>query len=85
MTQQRQAPIERLALVLVYGALPVLLLGASQDDGWGEHVATALFFAYGASALPLLATTRGRDACWAAVQHQQRTIGRVLRTPDPPH
>jgi hypothetical protein len=67
----------RLALVLVYTAIPLLLLLSTLDDGTGERVATALLFVWSVGALYLLATSGGRDAYAKAFEHQHRTISSV--------
>ena len=66
---------ERLALVLVYGALPVIALVAAADSAVWQHVAQAVVSVYGLTGFYLLATSGGRSAYARAFQHQQATIG----------
>lgn len=70
----------RLALTLVYGALPVLLGLTQLDDRGGLLAAAAdgLIGLYGVAALALLASRGGRDAYGDAFEHQQRSLSRGL-------
>lgn len=60
------------ARILVFSALPVLLVagGLTDGDGLTDAVGGVMFALYGVLTIGLLAFERGRTAMWGAVEAQ---------------